>query len=483
MGAVHRLRPADLANLWAEGPGAPSQIALVAEFDPGPLTAADGRPDLPRIRAELARRAARIPALGQHVRWTRPGEGLPVWVDDPAADPAVRIGTATLPEGTGLVQWCADRIVVPLDRDGPLWRAEIVGGLPGGRFGLLMVLHHVLADGLAGVALTARLLDPEPGPVPGPALASDAGPDPAPSAGPDPAPDTGPDRSDAAPAGPTARELIADAWRARLHSARAAPGRLPRLPARLRRALRSAATTADELRHRAPRTCLPRHLGAHRRLVAVRVPLDEVRAAGHARGATVNDVVLAAVAAGLRAHVTARGDRVEDLTLPVSMPVARGGGRRGGMVVVGLPVGEPDPGRRLRAITAATSAAKRRLHDGEGDLFDVLRLPVPLARVAVRWLRGRAARHISLFVTDVPGPPQPLWLAGARMVDAVGVAPLSADVALGVTVLSYAGTLALTVNADGAVGSLDVLARGIAGELERLGARHGGDATTAAVSG
>ncbi|MGE0296741.1 wax ester/triacylglycerol synthase domain-containing protein [Pseudonocardia sp.] len=492
MGAarVHRLRPADLANLWAEGPGSPSQIALVAEFAAGPLTTPGGRPDLPRIRAELARRAAAVPALTRRVRWTRPGEGLPVWVADPAPDPAGRIGTASLPEGADLVGWCADRVVVPLDRDGPLWRAEIVDGLPGDRFGLLVVLHHVLADGLAGVALAARLLDGAPGEDGGGVAKPDApagGRRPATAAGGAGGPavegGTGGVAEPAVEGGtggvaepavadstePTRRALVADAWRTRLHSARAALARLPQLPAGLRRAVRSLAGTAGELRHPAPRTSLPRHLGPHRRLAAVRVPLSEVRAAGHAAGATVNDIVLSAVAAGLRAHFTARGERVDGLTLPVSMPVARGGGRPGGMVLVGLPVGEPDPRRRLAAIVTATSAAKRRLRDGDGDLFDVLRLPVPVARAAVRWLRGRAARYVTLVVTDVPGPPQPLWLAGARMLDAVGVAPLSADIALGVAVLSYAGTLAVTVNADAAIGSLDAFVGGIAAELGHLG--------------
>lgn len=95
-------------------------------------------------------------------------------------------------------------------------------------------------------------------------------------------------------------------------------------------------------------------------------------------------------------------------------------------------------------------------------MFEVLHLPAPLARLAVRWMRRRATRHGNLFVTNVPGPPRPLWLAGSRLLDAVGVAPLQADVPIGVAALSYAGTLAVTVNADAAVPDLDVLAAGVA---------------------
>jgi diacylglycerol O-acyltransferase len=76
-------------------------------------------------------------------------------------------------------------------------------------------------------------------------------------------------------------------------------------------------------------------------------------------------------------------------------------------------------------------------------------------------MRRHAARHINLFVTSVPGPPQPLWLAGARLLDATPVAPLAADVPVGFAALSYAGTFTVTVNADMGVSDIAVLAEGI----------------------
>ncbi|OLT01361.1 hypothetical protein BJF90_32435 [Pseudonocardia sp. CNS-004] len=79
----------------------------------------------------------------------------------------------------------------------------------------------------------------------------------------------------------------------------------------------------------------------------------------------------------------------------------------------------------------------------------------------MQWMRRHAARHINLFVTNVPGPPRPLWLAGARLLDAAPVAPLAADVPVGIAALSYAGTLTVTVNADTAVSDVAVLAEGI----------------------
>jgi WS/DGAT/MGAT family acyltransferase len=447
---LHRLRLADLANLWAEDRNTPSQIALIGELTADPLLDASGRLDVQRVRGQLARRVRRIPELTRRIRWTRPGEGRPVWVHDPAFDPLDHITAATLPAGTDLAAWCADRIVRRLDPARPLWRIEVVEGLPDGRFGLLIVLHHVLADGLTGVAIAGRLLDTSPD---------------------EPAGDT--PGSTPIPA-PTRRALVADARRARRRAAAAALRAVPRIPATLLRTARQVRDAAGDLRETAPRTSLPRRVGPGRRLAVVRFPLAEVRAAGSAAGATVNDVLLGAVTTGLRELLIARGDDVDRLTLRASMPVgAAGAGQAAAMLLLGLPVGDPDPHRRLSTITATTTALKARLRGGGGDVFDVLRLPAPLARLAVRWMRRRAARHINLFVTNVPGPPQPLWLAGARLLDATPVAPLAADVPVGIAALSYAGTLTVTVNADAAVQDIAALAEGIEHALGTRAASSG----------
>jgi diacylglycerol O-acyltransferase len=201
----------------------------------------------------------------------------------------------------------------------------------------------------------------------------------------------------------------------------------------------------------------------------VSTSLGDVRASAHAAGATVNDVLLATVTAGLRDLLIARGDEVAGLVLRASMPMASGGtAQPGGLLLVGLPVGEPDPARRLAAIVSTTSAMKSRRRSGGGSVFDVLRLPLPLARASVRWMRHLAARRINLFVTDVPGPTSPLFLGPARLVSAVPVAPLVRTVPLGVAALSYAGTLVVSVNADATLGDLTPLTRGMQGFLDEL---------------
>ncbi|TWF82261.1 diacylglycerol O-acyltransferase [Pseudonocardia hierapolitana] len=435
---LHWLRLADLANLWAESSDAPSHIALLGEFDAAPLRGVACRLDVERVRADLARRVRRAPELGRRIHWTRSGEGRPVWVSDPAFDPLDHIGATTLPTGADSAAWSADRIVRRLDPARPLWRIEIVDALPDGRFGLLIVLHHVVADGLTGVAIVGRLLDAFP----------DATVDatPAPSAGP----------------ALTHRALVTDARRTRRRAVAAALRGVPRLPAALRRTARQVRDAAGDIRETAPATSLPRRVGTGRRLAVARFPLAELRAGGRAVGATVNDVLLSAVSTGLRELLLARGKSVDGLTLRASMPVgATGAGQTAAMLLLGLPVGDPDPRQRLVTITATTTRLKARQRAGGGDVFDVLHLPEPLARAAVRWMRRHAARHINLFVTNVPGPPQPLWLAGARLLEALPVAPLAADIPVAIAALSYAGTLTVAVNANAGVSDIDVLAEGI----------------------
>ena len=97
-------------------------------------------------------------------------------------------------------------------------------------------------------------------------------------------------------------------------------------------------------------------------------------------------------------------------------------------------------------------------------------LPTSLLRLGIRWLRRHGGSKVNLYVTNVPGPPRPLWLAGARLQAAAPIAPLVAGVPVAVAALSYAGELVISIQADDAMADLDTLARGLADDLDRLGA-------------
>ena len=195
----------------------------------------------------------------------------------------------------------------------------------------------------------------------------------------------------------------------------------------------------------------------------------------------MNDLLLAAVTGGLRQLLLARGDDVDRLILRTSVPAAvREGRQASGILLVDLPVRERDPLRRLAAVHRVTAEQKRRLTAATPDITDVMHLPLPLARLGMRWLRRFGGTRVSLFVTDVPGPVQPLWLAGARLLEAVPVAPLVQHVGLCVAALSYAGELAMSVQADGSVTDLELLAGGMAADFAAFRAAAG---TPSAPSG
>jgi hypothetical protein len=94
-----------------------------------------------------------------------------------------------------------------------------------------------------------------------------------------------------------------------------------------------------------------------------------------------------------------------------------------------------------------------------------MHLPIPLARLGMRWMRRFGGTRVNLFVTDVPGPSMPLWLAGARLLEAVPVAPLVQHVGLGVAALSYSGELTVSVHTDGSVTDVDLLADGMSDDF------------------
>ena len=212
--------------------------------------------------------------------------------------------------------------------------------------GLFVKLHHTIADGVAGVAAFGVLLD----------LASDANTPAAPPWTPAPA--------------PTAVDLLQDNVRRRVHGLDRALSSLAHPTGTLRQA-RAAWPAWREFfaERRAPRTSLNRPIGAERRLALIGSRLDHAKQIAHAHDAKINDVVLAAVAAGLRELLRDRGEQVDQLTLRAMVPISlhreqrgRASGNQDGSMVVPLPIGEPDHVRRLQLIAAETAKRKTKAH-------------------------------------------------------------------------------------------------------------------------
>jgi diacylglycerol O-acyltransferase len=329
-----------------------------------------------------------------------------------------------------------------LDRNRPLWRIEVIDGLPARRFAVSIVASHVLADGRAGMALLGALLDPRP--------------------------DSTPAAAPMVPAGrlPTHRQLR-QAYRHEVVGRLTGSLRTARSRSSRRPDLGSARHTLRALTGREPRTTLPRDVGPDRRLCVVRHPLRELQETGHLLGVTVNDLLLAAVTEGLQRLLAGRVEDPAAAALRASVPVAGQAGRQvTGMLVIRLPIGEPDPLRRLALLHHDTTEGKQQLGHAQ-DPADV-HLPLWAARWLLRSARRFGSRRMTLSVTDVPGPTAPVWLAGARLLAAVPVAPLAPRVPLSVAALSYAGELTVSATADASVADLDALTGGIGAALRSL---------------
>lgn len=436
-----RLRRADVMNLRMERPETPAHVAGLCVVEAGPLLDPSGELDLATIRRRLDRRLARAPELRRVVHGPWPLCGAPLWVDDPAFSINRHVDAARVaPPGdeAALLEATERLLRRPLDRSRPLWELWFLTGLQGGRLAALFKIHHAMVDGLAAVALLTALLDAEAGAADPPARAWRPAPRPSPAA------------------------LLADNLRLRA----AAVASVARRPLRqARRAASALADTASALRlPSAPRTSINTVPGAGRRIRAVHLDLEQARTAAHAHGARVNDVVLAVVTGGVRELLAFRGELRPGLELRASVPyalrradAARELGNAVGAILVSLPVGEPDPVRRLERIAAATAAAKTAQHPayaaGLAGCLAAWGLLLPFVR---------RQRMVNLFATNVPGPRDALYLLGARIEEVLPITDLAGNVAVTFAALSYCGRLDLVADADAnAFADIEVLAAGM----------------------
>ena len=426
---IRRLSRSDTSYLRYETRAAPTQVGALVILDGGPLFDAAGGVRLDEIRRRLERRLTRVPVLRRRLLRPGPLQGRPVWIDDAAFDIArhVRHFTVPAPGEDGQLMTAVEGLMgIPLRRDCPLWELWVIGGLQDSRLAMLLKLHHSIADGLAAVAMMASLFD------------LDAS-----------APDPPPEPWEPEPA-PQPRELLVDGISARVRAAGRHLGAL-----RHGHAVREAAeATGAELWRvlrapSAPRTSLNRPVRSGRRIRFIRLDLEKVRAAAHAGGGTVNDVVLTVVAGGLRDLLLERREAV-DRPLIASVPVslrraaeATGLGNAVGTIAVPLDVSEYDARRRLRRIVEETRRAKREQHPEHISAAMDWVAATPLAQ------RFITRQHlVNLFITNVMGPPVPMYAFGARILDALPIVSPLGNVAVAFCAFSYAGTLYVVSTAD-----------------------------------
>jgi WS/DGAT/MGAT family acyltransferase len=433
---VERLRPQD-ATLWCvQAPDAPLQIGALCLFEGGPLRDDRGTLRLADLRRHVEARLAGLPRFRTRLASVAHDQGL-VWVDDPSFDIAhhVRVAAVPHPGGDAELRDLVSRLIeVPLDPSRPLWEIWLVEGVAGDRVAVIPKVSHVMADGMAILEFALTLLDGDPGAPAGEPVGHWA---------PGPPPDE--------------RALVAAELVARTRLALEAVGGVARSllrPDRILGGLGRLAGVASTTAGLAPRLPITAPVGPHRDFAWVRLPIEDLLRVKRAHGVTLNDVVLAVVAGGLRSYLQRHGapvDRAVRVIVPVSTHVAAGAEieNRFSMMVAGLPVEVADPVERLAVVADEMG---RRKAQAQADIGPVLftiggLVPPPLLRLAGPTLLAHQP-FVNLAVTNLPGTREPMYLLGARMLELFPYVAVTGNIATIIGVLSYEDGLGVGVTVD-----------------------------------
>ena len=407
-------------------------LVLAPDADGGGL-------DLTDLRDRVGARVGSFPRLCQRVELPRHGQ--PSWVEAPpdlSWHVAGSGGDKPLDE-EGFRLTAGEILAQRLDHERPLWRLDLVA-LEGGRTGIVGRIHHAMADGVTAIRIAAGLLWDLP--------EKDSG-----------------ERFEHPPKREASRaEQAAAAEHAPLPPEHRERPLLVRLPGTLRRELRPGADTP-----------LDKHIGSEREIAWTVVPLARLKRIGRAAGEgfTVNDVVLAVVAGGLRQWLEGAGARPASLRaqVPVCLHLQEGGtdiGNRDSFLNVDLPLAEADPVERLRAINAETREAKLD-HDADTlySFFHALGRFRPLYDGVTRIISG--PREFALSVSNVPGPRERPLILGYEVHEFCSFAEPADRHALRVAVISLGGDLAFGLCSDPeAIGELNHLAEALEASVAEL---------------
>jgi hypothetical protein len=377
------------------------------------------------VRRQLQKRLGAVPRMKRRLD---PTADPPAWVDDPGFSLDHHVLDRGALDDAGLRRFVATAMETRLDREHPLWAMDVVSPLSGGRTAVVWRIHHALADGMTSMRMArALLLDP---------VAEEA------------------------------------------HGQR--PSRPP--PSALQRTTSLPSVLRQELGRPAVPSALAQQVGPRREVAFVNTALEELRRIGHAapERATVNDVALSAVGAGLRAWLEKVGAPLRTMRVKIPVSLHQEGepdsANRDSFIFVDLELEQDDPIERLAAITRQTRGCKHR-HDAEaiaGFLHGVGHVSRSLARRSEHW--AMSPRLFTLNVSNVPGPSGPQLVLGAPLLELHSLAEIAHRHALRVAIVSAAGLISFGLCADpDAVDGLEVIAEGISREIERLGAASRGD--------
>jgi diacylglycerol O-acyltransferase / wax synthase len=424
-----RLSPLDASFLAVESPTAHMHVGWAASFKPPE----GARPSFDDLFDHIAGRLWRGRRFRQRLGRVPLGLNAPLWIDDQRFDPANHILRAT--SGT-LSEVVDDSMSRQLDRRKPLWQFYIADQLDDGRVGVVGKAHHCMVDGIAAVELAALLLDPTPEPEPSPPDSWRPSPNPA---------------ALTRLAGGVLDQVRGDFELLRL------PAKIARSPFRAvgaaAKGLGAARAAARMLRPAHPIPAINAPISPLRHLATARRPLGDLQAIRSGFGTTVNDVVLAASAGGVRRLFERRAEPPVSLKtmVPVNVrqPAQDGSdGNRISFMFVDLPCQEPDPVRRLQTIHGDTAERKG---GGEsrwvGDILGAVGyFPQPVRDAFSHVIASPLV--FNLTVSNIPGPSEPMYMLGCELEEAYPVVPIADRHALSIGVTTIRDQACFGVYAD-----------------------------------
>ena len=426
---MDRLSGLDASFLYFENSAHLMHVCGLIELD---ATTIPGGYNFEAMRAAMGKRLGENPAFRRKLYDPIFNLDHPIWVDDDEFDIEhhVRRTTVAAPAGREeLADVCSDLAAQPLDRNRPLWEFWIIEGLPDGRLAVFTKMHHATVDGVSGASLVSELCSLEP----------DAPPMNAP-------------RSQPAAKPPSDAEIFIDGLigvaKRPIKFARLLPGTVGVLPTWINRARDSRAMPAP---FRAPRTSFNGTVTSHRTTAFTQLNLEDIKTVKNAFDCTVNDVVLAVCSGALRKYLEDRNE-LPDTSLIAMVPVsvhgkssAPGANKVSGMFTK-LASDIKDPVARVQAIAAQNRISKDHFKTISASMLqDWAQFAMPNTfGMAVRvYSKLRLAeRHAvihNLVISNVPGPPMPIYLMGGRIVGFYPFGPVFHGAGLNITVISNDG--------------------------------------------
>lgn len=461
---MRQLSSLDAQFLAIESATTTGHVGGLAIFDPS--TAPGGVVTLADVLATLRERLHLLPPLQRRLAEVPLGLDRPYWIEDPDFELEFHVRELALPapgDDDQLAEQVARISARHLDRARPLWELYLIQGLPDGQFAILTKMHHAMIDGMSGAEIMGILFDLDPagrdfGLVPAAQIA-----------------DPAPGQFEMLGRGLSALPLQP------LRMLRAAPGVLPHLDVApsvfglpgaetMSRTLSRVRNLANGTRDgdvlerpkmRAPKTTFNGKISPHRRFSFGSLPLPAVKALKRHFGVTVNDVVVSLSTSAIREWLIAHGELPDEPLLaqiPVSVRTDEERGTYGNKIsimIAPLATDEPDPVARLMRTHEAMKAAKDRHRALPAAALQDITAFIPpainarAARVALQMGTRQGMRPLyNVVISNVPGPPIPIYMAGAQLQHNYPVSVITDGAGLNVTVLSYRDHLDFGLIAD-----------------------------------